>query len=94
MFIIYQNDDFKCGIQVRNPTTKLPIDLTAFSGIGVWLTYEDGTVLKKFCRDIINILGTPMSGFSQLQITNASKGMFNVILESSETKIAKEGIID
>jgi hypothetical protein len=94
MFTIYQNDDFKCTIQARNPKTGLPIDLSAFTGIGVWLTYDDGVVLKRFSSNVINIGGTTMSGFSQLNIVDEANGKFMIILESSETKVAKEGMFD
>lgn len=94
MFTVNKNDDFKKTIQVKNSKTGVPVDLSVFTGIGVWLYYEDGTTLKKFTENLTDIGGNPMVGFAQLVIEDITQGKMRVLLNSAETKVAKEGICD
>jgi hypothetical protein len=92
MFIVNQNDDFKKTIQVKKG--GIPTDLSVFTGIGVWLYYEDGTTLKKFSKNINDVGGNVMIGFAQLVIEDAAQGKMRILLNSAETKVATEGICD
>lgn len=91
MITVYQNDDFKRTFQHRDIKTKQPTNFSLFTGVGVWIYYDDGTVFKKFASNVNDVMGNPMVGFSKLHITSATQGKFLITFDSSETKTAQLG---
>ena len=81
--IILQGKDYELDFTITDDAGD-PIDLTTLAGYICILFYKDGKLLQQYSRET-------KEGFKSLTQTDAPNGIFQVKLQSVDTKRARAG---